>query len=238
MRSRKTTLKKGRSASRKTRRHSTQKGKTVPEIRRALSGIEEEVDRSISRSSSSSVDDLTKQFIRNWKATIGKDIPYKMAREYVELRMRASRLSRSRTQTRRTRGGNSETRPGLYGEYGNFLPYQSKFMDHWHSGISADCGKTPNPFPQGPQVPGSTTTGPQVIGPQAGGAFLSSLVGAPFTGLNTRFPPSAPPSVASDAASAINGQPILSSSPDAATIPTYKGLPTQTLPGSTVTRIA
>lgn len=216
--------------SRKTRRKSKgKKDKTIPEIRRALSGIEEEFDKSVSRARSAqrSVDDLTKDFIRSWKMTIGKEIPYKMAREYVELRLRKTRLSRSRTQTRRSKGsktmkgGMPETRPGLYGSYGDFLPYQTKFMDYWRSGISEDCGvRNTFPLPQ-----------------QNGGAALGTLIGAPLTGLNMRFPITSPPSVANDAAAVLNGQAILSRGPDPANIPTYKGLPMQPLPGTTVTNL-
>ena len=213
-------------APRKTQKRSKTE-KTIPEIRKALSGIEQSFDKTILRNRSASIDDLTKDFIRSWKVTIGKEIPYKMAREYVELRMRASRLSRSRTRTRRSKsktikGGSTETRPGIYGSYGDFLPYQNKFMDYWRSGISEDCGVR-DTFPKGPMT---------------GGSFFGSLVGAPFTGLNARFPIGSPPSVTNDAAAAINAQPILSKGPDPASLPNYKALPYQSLPGTDVHLLA
>jgi len=158
----------------KTRKHKKQNkhNKTIPEIRKTLESISSAINTS---DKSLTLDDRVKKFMKDWKKGVGKNIPYKLAREYVELRMRSNKGTRRRKLStkpvlaqppeystfraqsalvphsgRKHSGGMApldyETRPGIYGGHGQSLPYVSHdTRGFWGSGISGACGLTPKP---------------------------------------------------------------------------------------------
>ena len=189
---------------RATRKNKHAKGKTVSEIRKTLDTIDKEFQDSLKVNTS--LEDRVRTFMKKWKAKVGKEISYKMAKEYVELRLRSKRR---KTVRRNHRGGMAPlagatldytTRPGGYETHGQFLPYvNNDIRGFWSSGISADCGKVDTT----PIVPLSIGSN-KVSG---GGPILSSFL-APFTALNLRIPMTSPPSVGNDFAAGLNGRPL------------------------------
>jgi len=185
--------------------------KTVPEIRKSLDKIDQDVNKTLE--TDLSLEDKINYFIKLWKARIGKVISYKMAKDYVELRLRAKK-SQSKTR-RRQKGGMAPlngasldltTRPGIYGYgmHGNFLPYvPNDLRGFWNSGISADCGKV-----------NSTPTVPTDIGSnKISGGGLTTLIGAPLAA-GFRFPMNTPPHVGNNLAAALNGGEIPGTTPE------------------------
>ncbi len=83
-------------------------------------------------------DTSVRQFMQEWRKTFGKSLSEKEAREYLEHMKQMNPAGKKRTigskATRKShqRGGggplpgapiDSHTQPGVYGEYGKFLPY-------------------------------------------------------------------------------------------------------------------
>jgi hypothetical protein len=179
--------------------------KTVPQIRKTLETIDRDFEESLT--TDLSLEDRITDFMKQWKSKVGKTISYKMAKDYVELRLRAKQMHHKKrfikTRRNRQKGGMAplvggpldltSMRPGVYGTYGNFLPYVTNdIRGFWSSGISADCGKidnTPNPM--------------------AGGALLTP---APLI-----HPPSQnPTTLLNDAVATFKGQPFPGKTSEAA----------------------
>jgi len=96
----------------KTKKHTKRKGEhTIPEIRKTLESISSNMNN---YDNSLTLDQRVKKFMKEWKKGVGKNIPYKLAREYVELRMRSHKRH---TRRKHMRGGQApldyQLRPGV-----------------------------------------------------------------------------------------------------------------------------
>ena len=107
---------------------------TIPQLRKAFDHVQI-IAKDIAAGSIN--DTSVSQFMQEWRKTFGKSLREKEAREYLEHMKQMNPSGKKRTISKATRkshqrggggpiGGapiDNQTQPGVYGEYGKFLPY-------------------------------------------------------------------------------------------------------------------
>ena len=119
---------------------------TIPQLRNAFEQIDHEIKRILAKHpiNESSI----KEFQSCWKKIFGKQIDTNTAGSYLEIQSKTKKTNKNRT-IRKQRGGvapvDFQTRPGIDGTHGTFLPYISsgfKFYDQINNiAMDSSCGK-------------------------------------------------------------------------------------------------
>lgn len=189
----------------KSRKATSQKVLSIPELRKSLDYISEYA-KSMVKSGGKSMDALAKDFASEWKKVFGKSLDLGAAKSYLQnMTILSSSKKGSRRHTRKMKGGAQSTmltgapmdymtRPGTDIPYGNFLEYVNKGFWNPEPAISGSPIRPP------PVLPYAGTGSNQVGGGMIGN-FVSALSMRPFGAEN-------PPSVANDAQTAWKGQPL------------------------------
>jgi len=127
----------------KTKRDSTRRKKsmTIPEIKTSFDSVEDATYRILREGGTLS--EQVKKFQKEWKAIFHRPVRADSAEAYLKIKQDSKKRS---NKTRKQRGGMAPldyaTRPGISGNYGAFLEYQTMGSSPTPSGIAmdADCG--------------------------------------------------------------------------------------------------
>lgn len=187
----------------KSRKATSQKVLSIPELRKSLDYISEYA-KSMVKSGGKSMDALAKDFASEWKKVFGKSLDLAAAKSYLQNMAILSPKKGSR-HTRKMKGGAQSTmltgapmtymtRPGTDIPYGNFLEYVNKGFWNPEPAISGSPIRPPPVLPY-------AGTGSNQVGGGMMSNFVSALTMRPFGAEN-------PPSVANDAQTAWKGQPL------------------------------
>jgi hypothetical protein len=128
---------------RTTRRVKKQAPTTIPELKRSFDALEREVDTILASGSGSSAARV-KRFQEAWRRIFGRPVDATAAEAYLAVKSRRAPKKTRKVQ----RGGMApvdfQTRPGVDGSYGSFLPYVSQGLRFYDTinqeGMFKDCG--------------------------------------------------------------------------------------------------
>ena len=129
-----------------TRKKKKEKILTIPQLRKAFEEIDDETHKILSKHpiNESSI----KEFQKCWKNIFGKHIDNSTAKSYLDIQTKGKKKTKGK-KTRKQHGGvapiDFQTRPGIDGTHGTFLPYISsgfKFYDQINNiAMDSSCGK-------------------------------------------------------------------------------------------------
>jgi hypothetical protein len=115
---------------------------TIPQLRRSFHAVESYLAKEV-RNGKTRIEDLVKGFRHEWKKHFRRDLSVSAARSYVNhMRERLVKGFRGGAYGGQLTGAPLDltTRPGVYGQHGNFLEYVNTGFVNPEPGIKAECG--------------------------------------------------------------------------------------------------
>lgn len=197
------------------RRRSAATPTTIPELKRSFDSLEQAVGTILKSPDSKG---RVRKFQEAWRRIFGRPVDAAAAEAYLKVKSRGAAAGAVAGKTRKAKGQKGgaaaavlagapldfQTRPGVDGVHGSFLPYLTKGLDFYNTvnqeSMFRGCG-TVDTTPKVPADLGSN---------KVGGGLLSD---AAFVALTRPFSASSPPSVANDIQTTWQGR-QLGASPD------------------------
>jgi hypothetical protein len=204
---------------------------TIPQLRRSFHAVESYLSKEV-RGGKKRADELVTGFRKEWKKHFRRDLGVSAARSYVtHMREKLVKGFRGGAYADPLVGAPLDltTRPGVYGQYGNFLDYVGKGFVNPEPGIKAECG-TMDFTPVLPKDMGSNQAGGKrnrktrkANRKQRGG--LNPLTGAPYASEFRPFVGQIPQTIQAAVQGSIKGMDAVPSADPTATAFQYKMSP-------------